>query len=270
MKERSTIVSFILFIILFFPGSAISQQIILILKPPDPGKLNIADFWSFTLINTTNNSMEVYLKGTAVEKVDGLIASGKTANILLNPKETKNMKVSDFPETPEVKYHSDKERYKESLIRLGKFPSGIYTICIGVYQVKEKKETVDECQTYEVFSGILDLISPDDKKEIEVAKQILFTWTPLQEEKNYSIRIVELRKGQSIIDAIKTNKVFFEKKGIMQNLFQYPMTERDFDTSKIYAWQVTANQSNVKAKCGVLSSAIRISGRTPAIPPLFC
>lgn len=254
MKTISTIFQLTLICFLFNILSArfsFSQKVILQLKPPIPGQLNIADLWSFTLVNTTNQPLEVYLQGIATELPTGeLIVSGKTVNISLGPRETKIMKVSDFPETPEITYHAKSERYKESLERLGKFPAGTYQICIGVYSsaLVNEKLTV-ECPEYEVSAGILTLISPEDNIKIDYRQPLVFSWSPVQQEKNYSIRIVKMTANQSPSDAIKMNRLFFELKNIRVNTFQYPFTkQKEFDSNGIYAWQIKANQNNLTSE----------------------
>lgn len=246
MKMKFTFVLKIL-IILFFnifsQSNSFSQLVFFNLNQPKPGGLNIADLWSFTLTNNTNRNLVVYLEGQATE-VDKnlLIASGKTVSFSLNARETKHMKVSDLPRTPEVTYHAKDPKYKESLIRTGKFPPGVYEICAQVISADTIQELGNSCLPPQIVqeTGIFSLSSPEDKGEIESEKLLIFNWTPLQKAKNYSLKIVEILSGQSPEDAIKKNRIFFVKDAIRTTSFKYPVTEQKFDSSKKYAWQVMA------------------------------
>lgn len=224
----------------------------IILTQPPPNQLNIADVWSFTLTNTTDSLQEIYLKGEAIEEKDGLIAIGQTVKIKLNPNETKKMKVSDLPKTPDISYIAKDPKYKESLIRQGKFPSGKYEICVKVISAATNEELGSDCINQEVLeTGLLTLINPADGEEIDTKVPITFSWSSGGNipEGGYTLRIVEVLKNQTPETAMKGNKAWFEKKGIKTTSFSYPKSAKGFEEGKTYAWKVSSssNESEVRS-----------------------
>ncbi len=225
----------------FSTTKCFSQEVLLRIIQPPPGQLNAADIWRFTLINTTNRNFNVYLKGRATEiNKSELIVSGQTIKILLKARETKNMKVSDLPKLPDITYHTQNSIYKTTLETQGKFPPGEYEICISVFDADTVRELDSDCYEQGVQeTGLLSLISPSDEEEIDLKAPIIFSWTPVNMTRDYKLKLVEMQKGQSPVDAVKNNKVFFERSGLTTNIFRYPATEKKFDSSKTYAWKVT-------------------------------
>lgn len=249
MKKKNFIILFTLLILTSLCVSFASAQnkLRLILNQPPPNQLNIADVWSFTLTNITNEPLEVYLKGEAKEEKDGLIATGQTVNIKLNPNESKKMKVSDLPKTPDINYIAKDPRYKESLIRQGMFPSGVYEICVKVFSSGDNEELASDCINQEVVeTRILSLINPADGQEIDSKTSVLFTWSFSGKvpEEGYTLKIVEVRTEQSSETAIESNPAFFEMKGIKKSSVNYPNSAKSFEEGKMYAWKVSTNNSN--------------------------
>lgn len=231
--------------IVLFTANFIYSQVTIKLNQPPPNQLNIADLWTFTLFNSSDENLEVYLKGTAVEEKDGLIATGKTVNITLKAKETKNMKVSDLPKTPEIDYTAKNPKYKESLIRQGKFPAGSYEICVNVFSSGINEELGSDCINQEVQeSGILSLINPSDGQEIDKKMSLIFTWSysGKMPDGGYTLKIVEMKKGQTPEGAMERNKAFFEKEEIKATAFSYPLNAPKFEEGKSYAWGVKSGE----------------------------
>ncbi|MBK9405249.1 MAG: hypothetical protein IPN57_12090 [Ignavibacteria bacterium] len=83
MKKNITTLVLSLFLIFLTLKANIQSDdpIILTLKIPPPGKLNMENFWGVTLTNNSGREQSVYLIGTAIEKKDGQIAKGTTVPI---------------------------------------------------------------------------------------------------------------------------------------------------------------------------------------------
>ncbi len=223
--------------------------IIVSLKMPLPGTLNMKDFWNITVTNNSGSEQSAYITGTATEDKDGLIAKGTTVPIILK-KGLNNIKIKDLPKTPDVEYTAKDQRYKESLIRQGEFPSGKYEICVKVISASTNEELGIDCINQEVGeTGLLSLINPTNGEDIDSKVPITFSWTSGGKipEGGYTLTIVTVDEGQTPESAMKTNKAFFEMSGVRTSTFQYPNSGKVFEEGKEYAWMVKAGNdgSNV-------------------------
>ena len=245
MKNSITTIVLSLFLIYFTLEAKAQQNFTVTIKMPPPGTLNVSDFWNVTVNNNSGSDQSGYLTGTAKEDKDGMIAKGTTVPVMFK-KGVNNIKIKDLPKTPDVEYLASDPRYKESLIRQGKFPSGKYEICVKVISAGTNEELGSDCINQEVLeTGLLTLISPDNGQAIDAKSPVTFTWTSGGKvpEGGYILKIVEVTKGQTPEAVIKSNRVFFEKKGIKSTTFQYPNSASLFGEGKKYAWMVSSGNT---------------------------
>ena len=210
------------------------------LKMPPPGKLNVTDFYAVTLVNNTESAQSVYLVGTATEEKDGLIARGTTVPFNLK-KGTTMLKIKDLSKTPDVEYTAKDPRYKTALVRTGDFPSGVYEVCVSVFSDSTNAELGSDCFSQTVSeTGILSLINPSDGQEIVPKTPLIFTWmySGKPSSEGYTLKIVEVKKGQTPESAMERNRAFFEKKGIRSTTLKYPNSAPTFEEGKKYAWHI--------------------------------
>ena len=239
---KKSIFTLILSLFLIFLTLEVKAQgdIIVSLTMPPPGKLNIKDFYAVKLTNNTNSEQSVYLVGTATEEKDGLIARGTTVPFKLKTGTT-NLQIKDLPKTPDIEYLAKDQRYKNSLIRKGEFPAGVYEVCVYVKYSKNKEDAGNDCFTQPIEEeGILSLINPSDGQEIDTKTPVIFTWIYSGQARtfNYTLKITEVKKGQTPESAMESNRAFFEEKGINSTTFQYPNSAPKFEKGKSYAWMV--------------------------------
>ncbi len=246
-------------ILIFLTIEAKAQQNFTVsLKMPPPGTLNVSDFWNVTVTNNSGSDQSGYLTGTSKEDKDGMIAKGTTVPILFK-KGVNNIKIKDLPKTPDVEYMASDPRYKESLVRQGKFPSGKYEICVKVISSSSNEELGSDCINKEVIeTGLLSLISPDNGQEIDAKSPVTFTWSSGGKvpEGGFTLKIVELKGEQSPESAMKSNKAFFEQKELRSTTFTYPNSARGFEEGKKYSWMV---------KSGVVGSEIQMFIKKPYV-----
>ena len=241
MKKSIFTMVLSLFLIFFTLEANAQQNIIIVLKMPPPGTLNVSDFWNITVTNNSGSEQSGYLVGTAKEDKDGMIAKGTTVPILFK-KGINNIKIKDLPKTPDVEYTASDPRYKESLIRQGKFPSGKYEICVKLISVLINEELGSDCINQEVLeTGLLTLINPADGEDIDSKVPITFTWSSGGKvpEGGYTLKIVEVMKNQTPEIAMQGNKAWFVQKGIKSTTFAYPNSAKGFEEGKSYAWGVS-------------------------------
>ena len=227
-----------LFLVIFTIQANAQQNFIVSLKIPPPGTLNTSDFYNVTVTNNSGSEQSGYLSGTAKEENNGMIVKGTTIPMLFK-KGVNNIKIKDLPKTPDVEYLSSDPRYKEALVRTGKFLPGTYEICVKLLSAITNEELGSDCINQEVLeTGLLTLINPEDETEIDSKSPVTFTWSSGGKvpEGGYTLSIVELKDDQSPESAMKSNKAFFEQSGLRSSTFTYPNSGKGFVEGKTYAW----------------------------------
>lgn len=229
----------ILFVAVQVTSSLAQNQVISKLKQPPPNKLGIADLWSLELNNTTRKDIKGYLTGLLSEDKDGSIVEGQSKPFIIKAGRN-SYTYKDFSDA-DIRYSNNK--YKEIFLRTGSAPEGDYTICVTVYNEVGDVIGIENCIFHSVRQlGNISLLTPADGDEISSDQAVVFSWTPLPDAKEYSIKIVELIGNQPPESAIQQNHPFFTKENIKTTQFQYPTTERKFQSNKSYAWIIWNNE----------------------------
>ncbi len=236
-------------LILLLFATAAQAQVTVILRQPPPNQLRIADLWQITVVNPTDNTYLVYLRGTARHDRDGIVVDATSDRFVLAPNATKVVNGNDV--SP-IKVDSSNKRYQDILMQTGAAPSGRYEICVYVNAVAvngtaQQPEIIGEdCVSgHEVHQSTPPiLVYPYDKSEV-TEKLPLFTWLPPAPPKpgqqvRYQLRIVEILGRQSPYDAMASNPAWFKREGIVGNQQQYPLSARSFRDETDYAWQIKA------------------------------
>jgi hypothetical protein len=154
----------------------------------------------------------------------------------------------------------------------GFLPVGIFNICYTLYwQNNDGLETVaEQCETLEVEPlSPPQLILPENEDKIE-QEYPFFTWTApmsttLMSGLRYDWKMVEVLPTQSASDAIQFNVPVWIQRSLPTNSFQYPLSLPKLDSSKLYAWQVTALNNLMPVSHSEIW-LFKISKSTEAIP----
>ena len=237
MRNRKTFI--FLFSFLFVCVSLKAQVQVKLHKAP-PNKLKIVDLWYIDLDNTTQNTYTVYLHVEVTEGKKGLIFRGNSNSLQLPPGK-KRIKKQDIKEVKDIYYNKQYERY---IKQYSEFPDGDYTVCISVINKKDGQELDKDCIQQKVSRiGKIRLLSPKEGAVIK-NNNPLFTWlppipSPPNIKINYTFSMVEILKGQTKEEAIKSNPAWYEKKDITGTTLKYPISARKLEKGKKYAWQVT-------------------------------
>ena len=203
--------------------------------------------WNLELTNTTDKDIKIFLTGTATEEKDGLIIEGKSKVFTIKPGRS-TYKYNDFSGA-EVNY-SKEGRYKESLIRQGKFPEGNYTICVTAFDEGGTEVGRENCIMQNVQQmGNITLLTPGDGEELDpdTLPGLMFSWTPLPKGGPYSLRIVELKGSESKEEGIRANRPIIDKEKISMSSYQLGSTDPKLEAGKRYAWQVTSGDITSEA-----------------------
>jgi hypothetical protein len=222
------------------------SPVTVILRPPPPNQLKVADLWEITLINSGRTSLSVYLRGSVSEQKDGLVATA-TSSVFSLPPGSKSFTAKNIGQLSPVNTSFKNPKYEDIINAIGSAPSGTYDICIEVHSSgPDAGILATNCvnsHTVESTSQPL-LLSPQDVADVVEARPI-FTWAmpmPTRARSNvtYSIRIVQLLGKQSPTAAMQANPGWMELTDVTTTTIQYPPGARPLITNAMYAWKVSA------------------------------
>jgi Tol biopolymer transport system component len=243
MKFLKTFISCIVLLIPLF----LNGQIQVHLQRPPINQLKIEDLWWLELKNPTQTTYNVYLKAEIVESKKGPIFRGSSNNFTL-PAGVKRVRAKDISNIRDIWYYPE---YKNLILKTGGVPDGEYTACIQVIKVQDNQQLGKDCLQISVRSkGSLRLLYPKNGDIIK-SKTPLFSWTPLPQstatgESNYRLKIVEILKGQTKEEAMKSNLPLYEGKALKSSSLRYPLRGKSLQEGKEYAWQVFAISEGVE------------------------
>jgi hypothetical protein len=236
-------ISFLMFLILS-PIILLAQIEIKIHRPP-PNQLDIEHLWWLYLKNNTQSTCNIYLHAEVTESKEGRIFSANSNRFPLPPGKT-TLRANDIKDVKDALYA---DKYREYILRTGSLPPGSYTACISVIDVKTNREIAEDCIQQEVLQPDPPrLIYPKDENILK-NKNPNFSWTrptpyPTSKRVYYTIKFVEVKKGQTKEMAISLNKSWYEKKKLTRTSFTYPLRGKQFEPFRRYAWRIQAFDAN--------------------------
>ncbi len=234
MKGYKFIISIGFFIVLNLSAQDFSLRI----YPPPPNQLRVEDLWKVDVTNNSGRTRTVYFRAEITEARKGLLFRANS-NEFESPPGKKRITSRDIKDVRDEWYA---EENKEFIIRTGTVPAGSYDACLYLMEAGGR-ELAQRCIHIEVRpAGPPRLISPKAGKGIEV-KRPIFTWTkpaplPAGERVFYKFKIVEIYKGQTKEEAMRSNPAWYEEDRITRTSFQYPLKAKKLDPDRQYAWQV--------------------------------
>lgn len=247
----SHLIAFVItFIIVCTCSKNVKAQVII--QPPILG--NDVGQYQILELNLINNSAieynafisyEINFGQTAPNKLE---TSGTTkgfkiplTGLLISRANIQNLLM---PINTAIKPSSD---FSEFLIKNAKFPDGYYRICVKVIEETTNKELGYVCYEFkiETLTGIF-LVSPYNNDIIKNEFQ-LFSWTALTQLTNpqYEVNIIEVLKGQSHIQASKSNRTFYSQQS-NTNIVQLSFASRTMTNKGIYLWYVRILKDNIE------------------------
>src|SRR4030095_15687413 len=236
--QKSNFCILLLCFVCLIYNTSINAQVNINLRYPPLNQLALSDLWNLTITNTSGNDLRIYLEGTASESKDGAIVEGKSSSFVLKALETRTFTPNNIGST-DVKWKNNK--YKEIILRTGTAPSGNYTICVYAKSEPTGSGVGSDCKEKKVeITSQITLISPDNGSVITEKNPAFTLLPPPGALKNitYSLKIVEILGGPSPAEAISKNTAFLETKDILATVLVYPVSGKNFETGKRYAWKV--------------------------------
>ncbi len=231
-------------------------QITIHLQQPLPYQFKVEQFWKIVLINNSDRPVNVYLKGTATESLQGKIIEATSSVISLQPG-VRNVSGRDLgPFT----ISESNSRYKNILLNTGGLPSGNYEICVAVFDALDGKQIATDCIQVAVENfNRMELISPFNGevigdisaeaienlnlKSINKTPAIIFSWlppvpVPPGARISYRLKLVEILGYQSVHSAMVANPMYYQSPNISATVLRYPVAARQLVPGKKYAWAI--------------------------------
>lgn len=254
-------------ILLFFIVTISSYaQITIHLQQPPPYQFKVEQFWKIVLINNSNQAVNVYLKGTATESLQGRVIEATSSVISLQP----GVKTVSGRDLGPFSVSQPNDRYKNIMLNTGSLPSGNYEICVAVFQAMDGIQIATDCisVTVENFNR-MELISPFDGevmgniseeakenlklKSISKTPVIIFSWlppvpVPPGARINYRLKLVEILGYQSVYSAMTSNPMYYQSPNISATVLRYPIAARQLIPGRKYAWSVEAYVNDFKTQ----------------------
>lgn len=233
-------------------------QVTVHLQQPPPYQFKVEQFWKIVLINNSKISVNVYLKGTATESLQGKIIEATSSIISLQP----GVKSVSGRDLGPFTISESNSRYKNILLNTGGLPSGNYEICVAVFAAMDGRQIATDCiQTSVENFNRMELISPFDREVIgnisaEASENlklkssnrtptIIFSWLPPVPippgaRISYRLKLVEIYSYQSVYSAMASNPIYYQSPIISATVLRYPVAARQLVPGNKYAWAVEA------------------------------
>jgi len=246
---------FLLLTLFFIAGLSFAQVTVHLQQPP-PYQFKVEQFWKITLINSGNKSVNVYLKGTATESLQGKIIEATSSVITLQP----GVKTVTGRDLGPFTVSESNNRYKNILANTGGLPSGNYEICVSVIGALDGRQIGVDCIQVQVENfNRMELVSPldhevlggipgDEKgyqknKNTSAPQTIIFSWLPPVPippgaRISYRLKLVEIFGYQSVYSAMASNPMYYKSNKLSSTILRYPVAAKQLVPGKQYAWAV--------------------------------
>lgn len=151
--------------------------------------------------------------------------------------------IADYADRARFEYSSSS--VKELFEVWDKLPEGIVQYCVTISGADGETSpgVIEDCvfgRKEDIF--LINLVDPEDKARLYELNPML-SWVvnyPFTSGLSYKIRVVEMKKGQNAVNAVKRNNPVYEEKGLMQMSVNYPVYARPLEVGHTYAWTVDA------------------------------
>lgn len=244
---------------------SVHAQVVINLQLPPMGLTIKPQLWNLALVNTSGQDMQVQIEMVMTDVTSNQRVLTGTSKMLQLPKGIKQVQLNDV--LP-ITYNSGSPGYAVDPSPEGFLPIGLFNICYTV--IRFENDAVDrlgeECETIEIEPiSPPQLMMPLDEEQVEITRP-LFAWIPPSPFNTlnsllYDWVLVEVQPTQSPADAIQQNVPVLTRQNIGYTNFQYPLASPELDSSKLYAWRITAkNNLSTIANSEVWSFRVRQYG----------
>jgi hypothetical protein len=220
-------------------GARTSAQVAIVPQPHQDGFFTLDDIWRISLISPGAQSQQVRVEATIEDAQHQMILTAQSPVFVLRQGANRP---SFSATTAGVQYGN--QVAGSTLRSTGRLPYGNYIICYRVINATTNALLGEFCQeeTIKPFSPP-ELISPFDRETVSTTYPLL-TWKPPfppgSVPVEYALVLVELKKGQSNLEALEKNAPMLSRRGLFTTTMPYPADAPKLEEGKSYAWQVSA------------------------------
>lgn len=222
------------------------SQVVVNTQLPPAGLTLKSQLWNLSLVNT-GAEINVQVELTMTDASNNQRVMTAVTRIFRLPRGAKQLQASDL--LPIV-YTPGSPGYNVDARPDGFLPTGTFHICYGItLYINDRTEQLnEECETVDIEPlSPPQLVMPADNEQVELTRPF-FTWlppTPFNSFNNlvYDWVLVEVMPMQSAADALQQNIPVLTQQNIAYANLQYPLSAPALDSSKLYAWRVTAKNN---------------------------
>lgn len=225
----------------------VNAQVVLTLQLPPLGLTIRPQLWNLSMINTTDENLNLRIEMEMTDVSNGLLVLKGSSRMLVLPRGVKQVQVGDV--VP-ITYTMGNPGYPVDANPDGFLPIGAFNICYSIIKLNSDAPEVltEECVTLEVEPlSPPQLIIPLDSEHVAFTRPF-FAWMPPAPFNSFSSMyfdwlLVEVQPTQSAADAIQQNVPVYTQQNVQFTAFQYPLNMPELDSSKLYAWRITAKNN---------------------------
>ncbi|WP_276482784.1 hypothetical protein [Paraflavitalea pollutisoli] len=238
---------YLLILLLLAAGCTGYAQVVINLQLPPLGLTIKPQLWNLSLVNsgktTTYARVEVVMTDVATNQ---RVLTG-TTNMVSVPAGVRQLQLRDL--LP-ITYNPGTPGYVVDPSPEGFLPTGVFNICYSILQVNSDyvERIGEECETVEIEPiSPPQLMTPLDEEQVDISRP-LFAWVPPSPYSTlngllYDWILVEVQATQSPADAVQQNIPILSRQNIAYTNFQYPLSAPELDSTRLYAWRVTAKNN---------------------------
>jgi len=222
-------------------------QLMVSYQLPYNGITSKSQLWNISIMNPDGFNGNINIEIAVSDAVTGeLVFSGKSSVYNLYQKITQLNAASLSP----ITYYSGSSSYNLGLNPDGPLPVGRFSVCCTLF-LEGNAKGEQECTDIEIEPlGPPILISPENQQATD-SRRPFFTWMPPSPitgftNLNYNFSLVTVEPLQTPEEAIQSSLPVFNQNLVSTNSILYPPSFPELDTSKLYAWQVTAVTNNTE------------------------
>jgi hypothetical protein len=233
--------------LLALSAGLLQAQVVLNMQLPPMGLTIKPQLWNLSLINTSPASLFVRIEMVMTDVGTNQRVLSGTSKLITLPRGAKQVQLNDVMP---ITYNAGSPGYSVDPNPNGFLPTGVFNICYSVISVVNdgSERLSEECETLEIEPiSPPQLVIPLDEEQVEVTHPF-FAWMPPSPYNTlnsllYDWILVEVQSTQSPADAIQQNIPVLSRQNLSFTSFQYPLSSPELDTSKLYAWRITAKNN---------------------------
>lgn len=237
----------------FFSMCCCSAQVVVSLQLPPSGILQKNQLWNMVVVSGAGQHYNMLVELNVFDSRNGNRVFSAVSRLVEMNNGARQIRMNDLMP---IQYQYINSMYQMDAGMNGLLPVGVFKFCYNFFRIsdKGKEPLAEECREIEITPlSPPQLVMPQDSAVLE-AVYPQFSWTPPTPANSfkglqYELRVVELQKGQNSAEALQKNLPFAERGNLKESFFAYPSSLPAFDSSVLYAWQITAtDQSGYTAK----------------------